>query len=153
MAKPGRKGVPDRKLDPKILIFDVDGVLVDVRETYWRSGLQTLQYLTGKKATWAEFREWKRKPELIYDAKRLSADEKPIWTLALLQDGASRVATHANPADHDELMDVLTRRYTDGNDAFHHRHALVNDRPTGDHDRYVDKFLELSSRVPDLTDA
>lgn len=62
MAKPGRKGVPDRKLDPKILIFDVDGVLVDVRETYWRSGLQTLQYLTGKKATWAEFREWKRKP-------------------------------------------------------------------------------------------
>jgi len=62
VAKPGRKGVPDRKLDPKILIFDVDGVLVDVRETYWRSGLQTLQYLTGKKATWAEFREWKRKP-------------------------------------------------------------------------------------------
>jgi HAD superfamily phosphatase len=50
------------KLDPKILIFDVDGVLVDVRETYWRSGLQTLHALTGKKPTWAEFLEWKRKP-------------------------------------------------------------------------------------------
>jgi HAD superfamily phosphatase len=50
------------KLDPKILIFDVDGVLVDVRETYWRSGLQTIQHLTGKRPTWAKFNEWKRMP-------------------------------------------------------------------------------------------
>lgn len=50
------------KLDPKILIFDVDGVLVDVKETYWRSGLQTIHHLTGKKPTWAEFYEWKRQP-------------------------------------------------------------------------------------------
>jgi len=62
VAKLGRKRVLGRKLDPKILIFDVDGVLVDVRETYWRSGLQTMQYLTGKKATWAELYEWKSKP-------------------------------------------------------------------------------------------
>lgn len=62
MAKRGGKSGPSGKLDPKILIFDVDGVLVDVRETYWRSGLQTMQALTGKKPTWAEFREWKRKP-------------------------------------------------------------------------------------------
>lgn len=61
MAKRGGNGVTAGKLDPKILIFDVDGVLVDVRETYWRSGLQTIQALTGKKATWAEFQEWKRK--------------------------------------------------------------------------------------------
>ena len=51
-----------RKVDPQVLIFDVDGVLVDVKETYWRSGLQTIQHLTGKKATWAEFYEWKRQP-------------------------------------------------------------------------------------------
>jgi HAD superfamily hydrolase (TIGR01548 family) len=50
------------KLDPKIMIFDVDGVLVDVRETYWRSGLQTIRHLTGKRATWAEFHKWKRMP-------------------------------------------------------------------------------------------
>lgn len=50
-----------KKIDPKILIFDVDGVLVDVKETYWRSGLQTIQHITGKKATWKEFYEWKRK--------------------------------------------------------------------------------------------
>jgi HAD superfamily phosphatase len=62
VAKPGKKQVAGGKLDPKILIFDVDGVLVDVRETYWRSGIQTIQYLTGKKPTWAEFQEWKRMP-------------------------------------------------------------------------------------------
>ena len=50
------------KVNPEVLIFDVDGVLVDVKETYWRSGLQTIQSLTGKRVTWAEFYEWKRKP-------------------------------------------------------------------------------------------
>jgi HAD superfamily phosphatase len=62
VAKTGSRSVASGKLDPKILIFDVDGVLVDVRETYWRSGLQTIQKLTGKKPTWAEFHEWKRIP-------------------------------------------------------------------------------------------
>jgi HAD superfamily phosphatase len=62
VAKIVSRSVPSGKLDPRILIFDVDGVLVDVRETYWRSGLQTIQQLTGKKATWAEFHEWKRMP-------------------------------------------------------------------------------------------
>ena len=62
MGKTGRKSVGAKKLDPEILIFDVDGVLVDVRETYWRSGLQTIQKLTGKRPTWAEFHEWKRMP-------------------------------------------------------------------------------------------
>lgn len=50
------------KLDPEILIFDVDGVLIDVRETYWRSALQTMKFLTGESVTWTEFFEWKRKP-------------------------------------------------------------------------------------------
>lgn len=50
------------KINPEILIFDVDGVLVDVKETYWRSGLQTMQALTGKKVTWADFHKWKRMP-------------------------------------------------------------------------------------------
>jgi len=59
-VKPGKKA--GTKLDPKILIFDVDGVLVDVRESYWRSGLQTVRELTGKKPTWKELYERKRKP-------------------------------------------------------------------------------------------
>ena len=37
------------------LIFDVDGVLVDVRGTYWRSALQTVRHITGKRVTFAFF--------------------------------------------------------------------------------------------------
>jgi HAD superfamily phosphatase len=50
------------KLSPEILIFDVDGVLVDVRDTYWRSALETMRYLTGKRVTPAELHRWKSKP-------------------------------------------------------------------------------------------
>jgi HAD superfamily phosphatase len=51
-----------KKVDPEILIFDVDGVLIDVKETFWRSALQTVEKLTGEKATWAELHKWKRQP-------------------------------------------------------------------------------------------
>jgi len=51
-----------KKVNPEILIFDVDGVLIDVKETFWRSALQTVEKLTGKKATWAELHKWKRQP-------------------------------------------------------------------------------------------
>src|SRR5271167_2301984 len=56
------RSTPSEKLDPAILIFDVDGVLVDVKETYWRTGLQTVQKLTGKRVTWKEFYKWKEQP-------------------------------------------------------------------------------------------
>jgi HAD superfamily hydrolase (TIGR01548 family) len=47
---------------PQILIFDVDGVLVDVRRSYWLSGLETMRFLTGKRVTWSELHKWKSKP-------------------------------------------------------------------------------------------
>jgi HAD superfamily phosphatase len=47
---------------PEILIFDVDGVLVDVRQSFWRSALDTMRFLTGKRVTWAELYKWKNKP-------------------------------------------------------------------------------------------
>jgi HAD superfamily phosphatase len=47
---------------PKILIFDVDGVLVDVRRSYWLSGLETMRFLTGERLCWAELHKWKSKP-------------------------------------------------------------------------------------------
>ena len=50
------------KVHPEILVFDVDGVLIDVRETFWRSALQTVEKLTGRKATLAELHQWKRLP-------------------------------------------------------------------------------------------
>jgi HAD superfamily phosphatase len=47
---------------PKTLIFDVDGVLVDVRRSYWLSGLETMRFLTGKRLSWAELHKWKSRP-------------------------------------------------------------------------------------------
>ena len=47
---------------PKILIFDVDGVLVDVRRSYWLSALETMRSLTGKRVSWSELHRWKSKP-------------------------------------------------------------------------------------------
>ena len=50
------------KPSPQILIFDVDGVLVDVRQTYWRSAIETIHALTGKRVTHAELHRWKSLP-------------------------------------------------------------------------------------------
>lgn len=63
---------------PQILIFDVDGVLVDVRGTYWRSALETVRYLTGKRVTYAELHQWKSKPGFNDDWSMVSA-----WVTAL----------------------------------------------------------------------
>jgi HAD superfamily hydrolase (TIGR01548 family) len=70
----------NRKLPalPQILIFDVDGVLVDVRGTYWRSALETVRYLTGKRVTYAELHKWKSKPGFNDDWSMVSA-----WVTAL----------------------------------------------------------------------
>jgi len=53
---------PARKIRPAILIFDVDGVLVDVRQTYWRSAIETIHFLTGKRVTHAQLHRWKSLP-------------------------------------------------------------------------------------------
>ena len=50
------------EVSPEILILDVDGVLVDVRQTYWRSAIETVRHLTGKRVTHAELHRWKSKP-------------------------------------------------------------------------------------------
>lgn len=63
---------------PKILIFDVDGVLVDVRATYWKSALETVRHLTGKRVTYAELHKWKSKPGFNDDWSMVSA-----WVTAL----------------------------------------------------------------------
>jgi HAD superfamily hydrolase (TIGR01548 family) len=68
---PRRSRTPLTK--PDILIFDVDGVLVDVRGTYWRSALETVRYLTGKRVTYAELHQWKSKPGFNDDWNMVSA--------------------------------------------------------------------------------
>jgi HAD superfamily phosphatase len=62
-----------RKRRPEILIFDVDGVLVDVRGTYWRSALDTVRHITGKRVTYAELHRWKSKPGFNDDWNMVSA--------------------------------------------------------------------------------
>ena len=59
MTKTSRKQIQIR---PQILIFDVDGVLVDVRGTYWRAALETVRQLSGKRVTYAELHKWKSQP-------------------------------------------------------------------------------------------
>ena len=100
-----------------------------------------------------DFREWKRKLELCYEAKVLTDEEKLVWTRNLLQDGASRVANQARPDDYNTLVRNLTRLYTDGNDEFHYRNALSENRQTGSIEDYVIRFIDLYSRVPNLPDA
>jgi HAD superfamily phosphatase len=67
-----------RLLNPQILIFDIDGVLIDVRGTYWRSGLETVRHLSGKRVTYAELFAWKSKPG-YNDDWRMTAD----WVTSL----------------------------------------------------------------------
>src|SRR5712672_2133086 len=73
-AVPGEiRNTMKKKLGSQILIFDVDGVLVDVRGTYWRSALETVRYMTGKRVTYAELHRWKSKPGFNDDWSMVSA--------------------------------------------------------------------------------
>lgn len=63
---------------PEILIFDVDGVLVDVRGTYWRSALETVRHLSGRRVTYGDLHRWKAKPG-YNDDWRMTAD----WATSL----------------------------------------------------------------------
>lgn len=49
------------KVDPEIIIFDVDGVLVDVRGSFHATVLETVEFFTNKRVTRAELHRWKNK--------------------------------------------------------------------------------------------
>jgi HAD superfamily phosphatase len=92
--------LPSRKLlepAPQILIFDVDGVLVDVRESFWRSALQTVRSLTGKRVTWAELYKWKNKPGNNDDWSMVSN-----WATAL-----------GHPTRYEQARDAFQKFYWD----------------------------------------
>ncbi len=46
---------------PALIIFDVDGVLVDVRGSFQKTTLETVKFFTGKKVTRKELHGWKNK--------------------------------------------------------------------------------------------
>jgi HAD superfamily phosphatase len=85
------------ELIPEILIFDVDGVLVDVRESFLRSALETMRFLTGKRVTWAELYEWKNKPGNNDDWSMVSN-----WATAL-----------GRPTSYEEARDAFQQFYWD----------------------------------------
>ena len=61
------------KLAPKLVIFDVDGVLVDVRGSFHKSILDTVRFFTHRRVTYAEIHQWKNRSG-YNDDWRLSTD-------------------------------------------------------------------------------
>jgi HAD superfamily phosphatase len=49
------------KLTPNLVIFDVDGVLVDVRGSFPRSIIDTIHFFTGRRVTYGEIHQWKNR--------------------------------------------------------------------------------------------
>lgn len=54
---------------PSLIIFDVDGVLVDTRESFQRTTLETVRLFTGKHVTRTELHRWKNRPGFNDDWK------------------------------------------------------------------------------------
>lgn len=58
---------------PKVIIFDVDGVLVDTRGSFQRTTLETVKFFTGKRVTRSELHRWKNTPGYNDDWKLSTA--------------------------------------------------------------------------------
>lgn len=66
------------KLAPRIVIFDMDGVLVDVRGSFHRSIVETVRHFTGRRVPRSEIHRWKNQSG-YNDDWRLTTD----WICAL----------------------------------------------------------------------
>jgi HAD superfamily phosphatase len=56
-----------------VIVFDMDGVLVDVRESFHRTVLQTVKFFTGQRVTRTELHRWKNRPGFNDDWKLSTA--------------------------------------------------------------------------------
>jgi HAD superfamily hydrolase (TIGR01548 family) len=61
------------KFQPDVIIFDVDGVLVDVRGSFHSTVLETVRFFTGKRVTQAELHRWKNRSGFNDDWKLSTA--------------------------------------------------------------------------------
>lgn len=73
MAKRKAEFPGGRGLRPDILIFDVDGVLVEVSGSFHRSIVDTVRHFTGRRVTYGEIHAWKNRPG-YNDDWRLTTD-------------------------------------------------------------------------------
>jgi HAD superfamily hydrolase (TIGR01548 family) len=58
---------------PEIIVFDVDGVLVDVHKSFHETVLRTVRHFTGKRVTHKQLHEWKNLPGYNDDWKLSTA--------------------------------------------------------------------------------
>jgi HAD superfamily phosphatase len=68
------------KLAPKLIVFDVDGVLLDVHGSFHKSIVDTVHSFTGKRVRYAEIHDWKNRSG-YNDDWRLTTD----WIASLGQ--------------------------------------------------------------------
>jgi HAD superfamily phosphatase len=62
-----------KKFNPEVIVFDIDGVLVDVRGSFHRTTLDTVRSFTGKRVTRKELQRWKAKSGFNDDWKLSTA--------------------------------------------------------------------------------
>lgn len=58
---------------PAVIIFDVDGVLVETRGSFQRTTLETVKFFTKKSVTMRQFHAWKNRPGFNDDWKLSTA--------------------------------------------------------------------------------
>src|SRR5712691_9917774 len=56
-----RRAAGDLVMAGRIIVFDMDGVLVDVSESYREAIQQTVEHFTGKRVTRADIQDWKNR--------------------------------------------------------------------------------------------
>jgi len=61
------------KFQPDVIIFDVDGVLVDVRGSFHRTTLDTVRFFTNKRVTAHQLQKWKNQSGFNDDWKLSTA--------------------------------------------------------------------------------
>jgi HAD superfamily hydrolase (TIGR01548 family) len=69
---------PIAKPSPSVIIFDVDGVLVDTRGSFQLTTLQTVKFFTKKPVTLRELHAWKNRPGFNDDWKLSTAWVKDL---------------------------------------------------------------------------
>jgi HAD superfamily phosphatase len=67
-----------RKKSPSLIILDVDGVLVDVRGSFLKTTLETVEFFTRKRVTSAQWHAWKNKSGYNDDWKLSTAWVKSL---------------------------------------------------------------------------
>jgi HAD superfamily phosphatase len=61
------------RVEPEIIIFDVDGVLVDVRQSFHTTVLETVRFFTNKRVSRQELHRWKNRSGFNDDWKLSTA--------------------------------------------------------------------------------